>query len=62
MSRINVTKKNSGLEYGGKMTMVLCSFPLNLDNVENNGLANSHMWQMRNCNKETLSIRFKAML
>lgn len=37
-------------------------FPLNVGKTENNGIANSQMWQMGNWVRETLSIRLKALL
>ena len=51
ISRINLTKKNNqlrSLECGGKMAMVPSSFPLNVDKIENNGIANSYIWQTGN--------------
>lgn len=30
------------------MALMLCPFPLNVDKIENNGIANSPMWQMGN--------------
>lgn len=30
------------------MALVLSPFPLNVDKIENNNVANSHMWQMGN--------------
>lgn len=40
----------------------MASFPLNVGKTENNGIANSQMWQMGNWVRETLSIRLKALL
>lgn len=44
------------------MALVLSPFPLNVGKIENNGIANSHMWQMGNWVRETLRIRLKARL
>lgn len=37
------------------MAQVLSPFPLNVDKIENNGIGNSHMRQMGNWDRETLS-------
>lgn len=44
------------------MALVLSPFPLNVDKIENNGIANSPMWQMGNWDRETLNISLKALL